>query len=166
MKYKTNNFPHNKAKALDLCKEYSSDPSILESLLDRLNIKVQRLRVIPGKWDKKLKSLLYSVTVEGFTFNYYGSHHDAELIESIQDPECRQRRCNVRKLKNMNDGVLYDILCSIGCDYSICESDPEDLGMNPDSIKDMASWNEIKEHSKQLRSALKLSDAEVESLPS
>lgn len=156
------------AKAL----EYSDAPEVLEGLLKtRLDIKWVRVGAIPSPWagDEKLKALLYTVTLNGYSFPFYGSHVDAETVRDAAPGhgsyEFKSLRKRAKAMNDLRDGVLYSLLCCIRSDYTLGFDDMEDLGMDPDSINDVAKWKEWKIHSEQLRKVLPLSDSELNSLP-
>lgn len=154
--------------------EYSKNPETLRKLLERLEISVGHFSVVPSKWDekRKLKALHMVVTVNGYCFDYYGSHNDAEtmgqnLNELRWNKDYKKEIATLKKRKqDFKESLLYSILCCIGCDYSLYFSEPEEFGMDSDSIKDMAKWNEWKKHSSELRKALRLTNEELQSLPS
>jgi len=160
----TTTFKYDYEKAVELCCEYSDDPETLRKLIERLKIKVGPSTVIPSPWNDDLKVLRMIVTVEGYTFPYHGSHNDAMAFHQVQ-PDWGDRQI-AKQRKEFRNGLLYSILCCVGSDLHTLYEDPEDFGMNSDSIKDMAKWNEIKEHTRKLSSALKLTSEEMESLPS
>jgi hypothetical protein len=168
-------FEYDHAAAVEKCCGYSSDPETLRALIARLKIEVGPHTVIPSPWNdspRPLKALHMLATVEGFTFPYYGSHNDAETVGADiaslgWNPQEKLKKGEIIKArKDFRDGLLYSLLCCIGCDYSTTYSDPEDMGFDRDSIKDMAKWNEIREHARKLQAALKLTREELESLPS
>lgn len=156
------NFKFNQEKAIKLCKEYSEDFETLKKLIERIDIYIRYIGIIQSPWDKGMKAVKYEVTVCGFTFPFYGSHNDAEILSMTGQDVFK----NTKKRSEIRNSVLYSVLCCIGSDYALTDSEPEDLGMDSDSIKDMAKWNEIKEHSRKLNQALKLTQDELESLPS
>jgi hypothetical protein len=165
-------FDHN--KAVELCKKYSDKPEVLEKLIEKWEndfVVEGGTQVMPSTFSKDLKCLSYHVTIKGFSFPFHGSHHDA-MIVSGQNVDGRdtdywkQVRKNKVEREKIRDSVMYSILCSIKSDLYILNEEPEDIGMNPDSIKDMARWNELKEHARKLSQALKLTSEEMESLPS
>lgn len=153
------NFKYDETKALSICEEYSEDFDTLLKLIERLKIEINQVGIIPSPWNDDLKALLYMVTVGGLTFKFYGSHADA--VANNEKWPNRDKRIRLR-----NNQVLYSVLCCIRSDYYTLYEDPEDIGLDPDSIKDMAKWNEIKEHARKLQKHLKLTDKELESLPS
>jgi hypothetical protein len=162
-------FEYDHAAAVSKACEYSEAPDTLRALIARLTIEVGPHTVIPSPWNdspRPLKALHMFITVEDYTFPYYGSHNDAEAFggETLgHNPKATKTRIQARK--DFKTGLLYSLLCCIGCDYSATYSDPEDMGFNRDSIKDMAKWNEIQEHARKLQAALKLTREELESLP-
>ena len=155
-------FPYDHSAALALCEQSSDDPKTLHKLLDRLDISVTDTTVAPSPWKDGLLCWRMIVTVNGHSFPYHGSHHDAQAFDptTAHGDGMKARRVKAR------NGLLYSILCCIGADLSVLESDPEDMGMNPDSIADTAKWNEWNAHARKLSKALRLSDAERNSLPS
>jgi len=161
----TFNYDYEAAK--ELCFEYSDDKKTLGKLIKRLNICVGPPTVIPSPWNEDLKALHMIVTIGKLSFAYHGSHVDAMTQTPAVD---RWDRSDIRKRKKASkafkDGLLYSILCSIRSDYYILYEDMEDLGYNPDSIKDVANWNKAKEHAQKLRSELNLTEEELQSLPS
>jgi hypothetical protein len=166
----TSEYAH--AVAVNKACEYSSDPDTLRALIARLNITVGPPTVIPSPWNdgtrRPLKALHMLVTVEGFTFPYYGSHNDAQAFAGESNTRYMDRKTiadRIKALKDFKNGLLYSLLCCIGADYSATYSDPEDMGFDRDSIKDMAKWNEIREHARKLQAALRLTPQELESLP-
>lgn len=169
-------FKYDHAPAVTHACEYSQDPETLRALIARLNIEVGPYTVIPSPWNedprRPLKALHMLVTVEGYTFPYYGSHKDAETMGASiaqlgwNPQEKREKDSIIKARKDFKNGLLYSLLCCIGSDYSATYSDPDDLGFDRDSIKDMAKWNEIREHARKLQAALRLTPEELESLPS
>jgi len=168
-------FEYDHAAAVEKACEYSEAPETLRALITRLKIEVGPHTVIPSPWNdspRPLKALHMLVTVEGFTFPYYGSHNNAETmgasIASLgwTQQENRKKEKVIKARKDFKTGLLYSLLCCIRVDYSATNEDPEDMGFNRDSIKDMAKWNEIREHARKLQSALRLTREELESLPS
>lgn len=149
--------------SIALALQYSDDAPTLAALIARLNITASSPVVIPTPWNDGLQALLYVVTVEGYTFNYYGSHNDAQTMKAA--PNIRDTKAHREATKKRVDGLLYSLLCCFSCDLSLLHSDPEDLGFDSDSIKEMAKYNEAKEHARKLSAALKLSQAELASLP-
>jgi len=165
-------FEYDHEKAVALCCEYSDAPEILQALIARLKITVGPSTVIPSPWSPDHKALHMMVTVEGLTFPYHGSHNDAQTMGTDLrsmgwNHEEKKRIEAIRtKRKDFRDGLLYSLLCCIKSDLYTLHEDPEDLGMNSDSIKDMANWNECKEHARKLQTALRLTPEERDSLPS
>jgi hypothetical protein len=155
-------FEYNHPAAVDLCCQYSESPETLRTLIERINIEVGSPTVVPSPWrgDRQLNALHMLVTVNGYTFPYYGSHNDAKAFTGDFTLS------RMRDRKRFYNDLLYSLLCCIGFEYSAALGDMEDMGMNPDSIKDVAKWNEIKEHARKLRSALRLTSEEWASLPS
>lgn len=139
--------------AKKLCLKYSDAPTIFEAVLDRLRIEFTLFGVIPSTWNRDFLSVLYRVAVNEYVFDFHSSHHHAVSL----------RNRDKKKSQEHKIGMLYSVLCSIRSDY--CISDPEEIGMNPDSIRDMALWNEIQDHSRKLQRALRLSSDELNSLP-
>lgn len=166
------NFSYDYEKALSLCCQYSENPDKLKSLLacGRLKIEANRGPVMPSPFNdsgRKLNALFYQVTVNGYGFPFYGSHNDAGAFsQHTPFTGFKDAKKIAEKRRTVNDGFLYSILCCIKSDLTCFEYDPEDLGYDPDSIRDMAKWNEGKEHSRKLRAALGLTAEEVEALPS
>jgi len=150
--------------------EYSEAPETLRALIARLKIEVGPNTIVPSPWNESprpLKALHMLVTVEGYTFSYYGSHSDAQAFTGgLHTSSHTELKAKIAARKDFREGLLYSLLCCIGSDISATQCDPEDMGMNPDSIKDMAKWNEIKEHARKLHAALRLTRDEMESLPS
>lgn len=169
-------FEYDHAAAVSKACEYSEAPETLRALIARLKIEVGPHTVIPSPWNddtrRPLKALHMLVTVEGFTFPHYGSHNDAETMGANisylgWNPQEKQKKEGIVKArKDFKTGLLYSLLCCIGADYSATYSDPEDMGFDRDSIKDMAKFNEILERARKLQSALRLTREELESLPS
>lgn len=153
-------------ESIAMATSYSDDAPTLAALIDRLNITATEPTVIPSPWNPGLQALLYVVTVEEFTFNYYGSHSDAQTMATPPYRNPKAWTAHRQAAKKRNEDLLYSILTCFSCDLSVVHSDPEDLGFDPDSIKDMAKWNEAKKHALKLSAALKLSQAELASLPS
>jgi hypothetical protein len=106
------------------------------------------------------------VTVEGYSFPFHASHKDAELFGLSHPPFGKEARQLADGRKKFRDGLLYSILCCIACDISAAYGDPEDMGFNPDSIKDVAAWNELKDHARKLSQACRFTQEELASLPS
>lgn len=156
--------------AIALCLKYSEDPATLTTLIERLNITATAPTVIPSPWAEGLQALHYRVTVEGYAFSFHGSHADAQTMQlpshngDFARYRTRLREHRLAKQK-ATEGLLYSLLCCISGDLATLHSDPEELGYNPDSIKDMANWNTAKEHARKLSQALKLTHAELASLP-
>lgn len=167
------NFKYNADKAVGLCLEYSDDKETLRKLIDRLSISINLVQILErSPWNEGYKAVLYSVEIEGLRFDYYGSHADAEALQreyswsdARNGKKTLTRRQIQAKKQDVRNGMLYSVLCSIRCDYWLIDEEPEDLGYNRDSIKDMANWNKAIEHCKQLRHYLKLSEKELNSLP-
>ena len=143
-------FEYDHAAAVSKACEYSSDPETLRALIERLEITVGPSTVIPSPWNeaarRPLKALHMLVTVNGYTFPYYGSHNDAEAFEGrIGTGDHRKALAAALKArKDFKTGLLYSLLCCVGGDYNATHEDPEDpedLGFDRDSIKDMAKWN-------------------------
>lgn len=163
MSIKTN-FKIDENESINLCLEYSEDKKTLKNLINRLNIEINIDGFQKSHWDKDLKCVAYTVTInKKLTFDFYGSHSDYEILSA--DYANRFGKKVADKIKSVRNSVLYSVLCSIRLDYSLTECEPEDLGYSSDSIKDMASWNEAIKHAKKLISHLKLSEEEFESLP-
>jgi hypothetical protein len=165
-------FEYDHAAAVAKCCEYSNDPDTLRKLIDRINVEVGPATVIPSPWNddarRPLKALHMIVTVEGYSFPYYGSHMDAEAFAGRIDPTKDHHKAVAASMKARKDfktSLMYSLLCCIGCDYSATYSDPEDMGFDRDSIKDMSKWNDIREHARKLQAALRLTREELESLP-
>ena len=161
-------FHYDQEAALSLALKYSDAPDTLRALISRLQITVGAPSVILSPWsDSKhqLKALQMWVEINGYGFPYYGSHNDAEAHAPLAFFDGAAKRERAEKLKAFRDGLLYSLLCSVRCDY-YADNDPEEIGLNPDSIKDMAKFNEIREHTRNLRAALKLTAEELNSLPS
>ena len=169
-------FTYDYEAAVSRACEYSEDPETLRKLIARLEIEVGPHTVIPSPWNgdnrRPLKALHMLVTVNGYTFSYYGSHYDAEAMGTNittlgwNPQEKRKKDAIVKARKDFRNGLLYLLLSCVRCDCDILHEESEDLGFNSDSIKDMAKWNEIREHARKLQSAIKLSQEELESLPS
>lgn len=169
-------FEYDHAAAVEKACEYSENPETLRALIARLKIEVGPHTVIPSPWNgdarRPLKALHMLITVEGFTFPYYGSHNDAETMGANVSAlggsrkEKKTLAALLKARKEFKTGLLYSLLYCIGADYSATYSDPEDMGFDRDSIKDMAKWNEIREHARKLQAALHLTPEELESLPS
>jgi hypothetical protein len=163
-------FEYDHAAAVALCKKYSSDPGTLDALLARLNISVGPHTVIPSPWNgspaRPLLALHMVITMEGYGFPFHASHNDAELFNLSQSPFGKEARRIAAERKKFRDGLLYSILCCVACDISAAYGDPEDMGFNHDSIKDMAAWNELKDHARKLSQACRFTPAELASLPS
>ncbi len=163
------NFKCDSVKAMALACEYSDAPDLLESLLtgERLKLEVNQVGIIPSPWDnggRKLNCVMYNVTVNGFTFPFYGSHADSEALTI--DRSARGGMTKMIKSRNaVRDGVLYSVLCCIRSEAECYEYEPEDLGMNSDSIRDMAKWNEGKAQGRKIRAAIALNESEFNSLP-
>lgn len=168
-------FEYDHAAAVAKACEYSESPDTLRALIARLKIEVGPHTAIPSPWNedarRPLRALHMLVTVEGFTFPYYGSHIDAETMGASVaslgwNPQEKRKKEEIAKArKDFREGLLYSLLCCIGGDYSATYSDPEEMGLDRDSIKDMAKWNEICEHARKLQAALRLTREELESLP-
>lgn len=158
-------FEYDHTAAIALCKQYSDNPELLEKVIQKLEISVGPSTVIPSPWQGKYKALHMLVTVNGLTFPYHGSHNDAQLFEHKLLPYGKEWRTIAKKRKDFRNGLLYSLLCCIKSDFYILYCDPEEMGFNPDSIKDMAKWNEIKEHARKLSQVLKLSSEEIDALP-
>jgi len=162
-------FEYDYEAAVALACKYSDHPETLKALIARLQIEIGPQTVIPSPWCKgsvrPLNALHMLVTVSGFTFPYYGSHSDAEAFTAsvFHDRQSREKALAARS--KFKIGLLHSLLCSTRCEYFADES-PEEIGLNPDSIKDMAKFNEIREHVRKLRAALRLTSKELESLPS
>lgn len=159
-------FKYDNESAIDLCLKYSEDPDTLLSLIDRIKVEVTGGTVIPSPWNndgRKLESLQFYVTVCGYSFPYYGSHNDAQAWKAETD--YRKIAKQAKERKSVKNGLLYSVLTCIACDLDLVYSEPEDIGFTPDSIKDMAKWNECKEHARKLQSALKLTNKERDALP-
>lgn len=166
------NFKFDEQKAIDLCKEYSNSPDLLEKLIEKLdkNLTILRQNITTSPWqnnsNKKMLCVPYSVTVFDYSFTFYGSHHDAEILQTNNmDWDWKLRHTVKKERTKINDSVLYSVLCCICSDISVLHCDPEDLGWNSDSIKDMAKWNEAREHARKLQQALKLTNDELYCLP-
>jgi len=166
-------FTFDKTKAIELCKEYSDNPEVLEKLIEKWGDDFSVAggnQVIPSTFSKDLKCLSYHVIINGFSFPFHGSHHDAMIVsdqnlDKWNNDFWKQVRKNKAEKKKVRDSVMYSILCSIKSDLYILNEEPEDIGMNPDSIKDMAQWNEMREFAKKLSRALNLTSEEIDSLP-
>ena len=166
-------FAFNHDKAVELCKEYSDKPEVLEELIKEWGddfIIEGGTQVIPSSFSKDLKCLVYYVTINGFTFPFHGSHHDTMIvsganIDHYDSNRWKQIQKNKIERKKIRDSIMYSLLCCIKSDLYILNEEPEDIGMNPDSIKDMARWNELKEYARNLSQALKLTSEQMESLP-
>jgi hypothetical protein len=163
-------FEYDYEAAVALACKYSDHPETLKALIARLQIEIGPQTVIPSPWCKDsarpLNALHMLVTINAFTFPYYGSHSAAEAFTAasvFHDRQSREKALAARS--KFKIGLLHFLLCSIRCDYRADES-PEEIGLNPDSIKDMANFNEIREHVRKLRAALRLTSKELESLPS
>jgi hypothetical protein len=154
-------------ESIEKCIEYSSNPELLRAMIPRLSIKISNPTVVKSKLgnEKKLKSLHVDVSVNGYEFDFWGSHNDAVGFGSSQIGDWRDMKKTIKTRKEIANGLLYSVLCSVKADYYLDQYDPEDIGMNSDSIKDMAKFNEFKLHARALRSALKLTGEELESLP-
>jgi len=168
-------FEYDHEAAVAKCCEYSDNPEALKKLIARLSIEVGPYTVIPSPWNdspRPLKALHMLVTVEGFTFPYYGCHNDAETMGTDlsrlgwNNDEKKRKDQILKARKDFKNNLLYSLLCCISCDYSATCGDLEDMGFNRDSIKDMAKWNEILDHARKLQNALRLTREELESLPS
>ena len=152
--------------SIDKACEYSDSPELLRKLIteDRFKLRATRVGVVPSTWHEGHKALQYQVKVGDYSFPFWGSHNDALALEGVEGP-FRPLRKRVLQVKEVNQSVLYSLLCCIRSDYFLGQEEPENLGMDSDSIKDMAKWNEWKEHSKKLRNILRLTDEELEALP-
>jgi len=159
-------FEYDYQAAVDLCKEYSDNPELLESVIKKLKIDVGPLTIVPSPFQENLKALQMRVVVNGISFCFNASHNDAMLRKKIISGDWRERTKFKREWEKFRNGLLYSLLCCIKSDITAAWNDPEELGINPDSIKDMAEWNRIKEHSKKLFQGLKLTQEEIDSLPS
>ena len=175
MKNMKTTFEYNHAAAVELACGYSENPETLRGLIARLEIEVGPHTVVPSPWNKdtQLKALHMLVAVNGYAFAYYGSHAEAEAMEvdlfcpGLTPAEKQRRKMEkIMARKHFREGLLYSLLANIGGDYSAASGDPEDIGLDRDSIKDMAKWNEICEHARKLQAALRLTREELESLPS
>jgi hypothetical protein len=158
------NFNIDKVKAWEICAEYSEDPDTLFDLVSRLDIEINKDRIESSPWNRELLCVKHSVTINGFTFPFYGSHADAEAWEAART---RFSTKNRTKLNDVKNHVPYSVLACLRTDYT-CDNyhtSMEDLGYNPDSIKDNAKWAEIVEHARSLQSALRLTEEELNSLP-
>lgn len=158
-------FEYDYAAAIALCKQYSDNPELLEKVIQKLEISVGPSTVIPSPWQDKYKALHMIVTVNGFVFPYHGSHNDAQLFDQKVAPFEKGFKKTIEARKNFRNGLLYSLLCWIKTDLYAINSDPEDFGFNEDSIKDIAKWNEIREHARKLSQVLKLSSEEIDALP-
>jgi hypothetical protein len=165
MKIKAN-FKFDEAKAVELCLEYSDAPETLKSVLEKIELEVNRVGVRTSPWgDRKLNCLEYRVILNGFEFPFYGSHNDAEAFSD--DILWNKRRSTVlRRRRKVNNGVMYSVISCVQSEIGCLHLEPEDIGMDSDSIKDVAKWSEMKEHARALSQALRLSSEELESLPS
>jgi hypothetical protein len=98
--------------------------------------------------DKKLTHLTYqiklSVGVKAYSFNFYDS-----ISESYHDKKYQGQniQAETRPFMNIED-LIYSILACIAAEYPL--QDPEDLGYNSDSIRDMAQYAKYVLHSKSL----------------
>lgn len=170
-------FLFNADAAIAQCEEYSERPETLRGMIEseRLKVHASIVGVIPSPWndgDLRLKALQYTITLNGYTFPFYGSHNDATIyargwrdIHTNRISAQKNYAITKREKLKLRDGWLYSVLACIGSDLYCAECDPEDIGLDSDSIKDMAKWNEIKEHSHKLRQALRLSSHEMGALP-
>ena len=178
MKNMKTKFEYNHAAAVELACGYSDNPETLRGLIARLEIEVGPHAVVPSPWyegtRRQLKALHMLVNVNGYAYPYYGSHAEAEAME-VDLPymagwtpaeKHRRKMAKIMARKHFREGLLYSLLADIGGDYSAASGDPEDIGLDRDSIKDMAKWNEICEHARKLQAALRLTREELESLPS
>lgn len=159
-------FEYDHDKALELCKQYSDNPSLLEKVIEKIKITVGAMTVIPSPWRHDYKALHMFVTVNDFTFPFHASHNDAQAMEGITWQNFKNKEKVIKARKDFKNGLLYSLLCCIKSDLSLMYSEPEDLGLDSDSISDMAGWNESKEHARKLSQALRLTSEELESLPS
>jgi len=166
-------FEYDHPAAVALCKQYSDDPETLETLVSRLKISVGPHTVMPSPWNdnpaRPLLALHMIVTVNGYSFPYHASHNDAELFSPrLIGREIRGNdgRKIIAGRKKFRDGLLYSILCCVACDISAANGDIDDMGFNPDSIKDVAAWNELKDHARKLSQACRFTTKELASLPS
>lgn len=166
------NFKYDHQKAINLCKEYSENPDLLEKLIEKWgkNLTIIRRNVTRSPWqnnlNKKMLCVPYDVTLFDYSFTFYGSHRDAEVLKPNRtDWNWKLRHIAKRECAKINYSVLYSILSCISSDISVLHCEPEDLGWNSDSIKDMAKWNEAKEHARKLQQVLKLTNDELNCLP-
>jgi hypothetical protein len=159
------NFNIDKSKAWAICAEYSDDPEALLALINRLEIEINKIRIESSPWSDGMLCVKHSVTINDFTFPYYGSHADAEAWEAARTRFSTKTRIKLNEVKN---SILYSVLACVRNDY-MCDNyhtSMDDFGYNPDSIKDNAKWMEIVEHARSLQAALRLTEEELNSLPS
>lgn len=162
-------YEFDKGKAFELCAEYSDNAELLKELIEDLKLTITYEGVnLRSNWNPAYMSVCWRVNLNGFEFDFYGSHRDAEIL-NVNPHEMRnsEKEKNRKERREICNGILYSVLCSVKCDLYLLESEPEDLGFDSDSIKDMAKWNEAIKHAKGLRNALcGVSQEQIDALPS
>lgn len=155
------------ANAIDKAAEYSEAPDTLRKLIASLSIGFQCMGPKADAFNEgtdrgPMLHWRIHLTRKGapYVFDFFGS---------INDCKTWQGASNVKGREQVREGMLYSVLCSIGCEYDTPTTFDDfcaEYGYDNDSRKAYNLWERCAIHAKQLRECLDLSDAERFALPS
>lgn len=132
----------------------------LKAHLEKVGFTVTRIGVIKSPWDEdnKLDALQWVVTIGTHSFNFYGSHNDAQAFKTFKRDTRRDffKDTNQHKKaqEKVNIDIYYSILCSIGMDLycpELFEDFCLEFGYDDDSIKSRETFEKCYRHARDLR---------------